>query len=85
MSQSANVTSIEAIKEFRSSLCRFGEDVQNALGVAEMEIRRALGWVLHEQPTYWQMRIKRRKQDLSDAQAELFRREASGGLGARGS
>jgi hypothetical protein len=74
MSQSANVTSIEAIKEFRASLCRFGEDVKNALGAVEMEIRRSLDWILHEQPAYWQMQIKRRKEELSQAQAELFRR-----------
>jgi hypothetical protein len=81
MSQSANVTSIEAIKEFRSSLCRFGEDVQNALGAVEMEIRRALDWVLHEQPAYWQMQIKRRKEDLAEAQAEAFKRRLQAGQG----
>jgi hypothetical protein len=81
MSESANVTSIEAIKDFRASLCRFGEDVRNALGEVEMEIRRALDWILHQQPAFWQMQIKRRKEDLSQAQAELFRRRLQAGPG----
>jgi hypothetical protein len=40
-----------------------------------MEIRRALDWLLHDRPAYWTMEIKRAKQALSEAEAELFRRK----------
>jgi hypothetical protein len=75
MSQSANVNSIDAIKDFRASYCRFAEDTKNALGAVDMEVRRALEWLLHDRPMYWQMEIKRSKEALSEAQAELFRRK----------
>ncbi|HEV3167005.1 MAG TPA: hypothetical protein VGZ22_23550 [Isosphaeraceae bacterium] len=75
MSGSARVTSIDTIKEFRASLCRFGEDVKNGLGAVEMEVRRMLDWVLHERPLYWQAEIKRRKEQLSDAEGQLFKKK----------
>jgi hypothetical protein len=81
MSQSANVTSIDSIKDFRASLCRFAEDTKNALGAMEMEIRRTSEWLLHDRPMYWQNEIKRRKESLSMAQSELFRRRLQAGPG----
>lgn len=74
MAEQANVHSIEAIKEFRAALCRFGEDTKNALGAVDMEVRRTLDWLLHDRPMHWQNEIKRCKEDLSQANAEVFRR-----------
>ena len=81
MSQTARVTSTEIIREFRGSLCRFGEDVRSGLGAVDMEVRRAHQWIAQERPMYWQAEIKRRKETLSLAQAELFRRKIQGGPG----
>src|SRR5438309_1821072 len=78
MSQGARVTSIDAIKKFRSNLASFGDDARNALGAVEMEIRRTVDWLLHDQPAYWKAEIKRRHQNLSDAQAALSGEEAAG-------
>ena len=79
MSQGARVTSIDAIKKFRSDLASFGDDARNALGAVEMEIRRTVDWLLHDQPAYWKAEIKRRHQNLSDAQAALFKKKLSSG------
>jgi hypothetical protein len=81
MAQTARVTSIDGIKEFRACLCRFGEDVKNGLDAVEMEVRRALDWLLHTQPAYWTNQIKRRKEELSLAQAALFRKKLQAGPG----
>lgn len=81
MAESARVTSIDAIKDFRAALCRFSEDTKNALGAVEMEIRRVVSWVVQERPLYWQAEIKRRKEDLSDAQAALFQKRLQAGHG----
>lgn len=81
MAESARVTSIDAIKDFRAALCRFSEDTKNALGAVEMEIRRVVSWVVQERPMYWQAEIKRRKEDLSDAKAALFRKRLQAGHG----
>src|SRR5579864_6321513 len=81
MSDTARVLSIDTIKDFRAALCRFGEDTKNALGAVDMQIRRTTDWLLHDRPMYWQMEIKRRKEELSEANAELFRRKLQAGHG----
>ena len=40
MSQSANVRSLQAIRDFRIAMANFGDDARNALSSVEMEIRR---------------------------------------------
>jgi hypothetical protein len=79
MSGSARVISIDTIRDFRAALCRFGEDTKNALGAVDMEIRRVTDWLVHDRPMYWQNEIKRRKEDLAEAQAALFRKRLQAG------
>ncbi len=77
MSQSANVRSLDAIKDFRASLATFTEEARTALGGSEMEIRRTRDWLTRDQLTYWQAQIKRRNELLSTARTELHRRRLS--------
>jgi len=46
-----------------------------ALGAVEMEVRRTLQWLQHDRRLYWQDQIKRRREKMAAAQAELFRRQ----------
>jgi hypothetical protein len=75
MSTQASVHSIDALKDLRTSLALFGEDVQSALGAVDMEIRRTVQWLQHDRRMYWQEQIKRRKEQVAQAQAEVFRRK----------
>lgn len=77
MSQSANVRSVDAIRDFRASLATFTEEARTALGGTEMEIRRVRDWLGRDQLTYWQAQIKRRNEQLSMARTELHRRRLS--------
>jgi hypothetical protein len=70
MSQSARVTSIDALKALHAALARFGPDAQEALGVAEMEIRRVFDY-LHEQLKYWQRQVEKRREEVNRARADL--------------
>jgi hypothetical protein len=74
MSQSAHVTSIAAIKEFRVALCRFGLDVREALCATELEIRRFHDW-LEDQLKYWRSEIRRREEEVVRAKGELVQRK----------
>jgi hypothetical protein len=74
MSQ-ANVRSIEVLRDFRQHLIQFAEEVMNSLGAVDMENRRITHWLTEEQKRYWEGELKRRKEKLSQAQAELFRRK----------
>ena len=77
MSQSANVRSVDAIKDFRVALTNFGEDARNALSAIEMEIRRTRDWLQRDQLMYWQTQLKRRNEQMSMARTELHRRRLS--------
>lgn len=75
MSESARVTSIDAVKDFQAALATFCEDAQEALGAVDMEASRLLDWVQHEQLNYWQRAVRDRYDDLAQAKAELYRKQ----------
>ncbi|MDR3635678.1 MAG: hypothetical protein P4L84_17885 [Isosphaeraceae bacterium] len=75
MSSQASVQSVDALKEFRVALALFADDVLGALGGVEMEAKRTAQWLQHDRRTYWQDQIKRRREAVSQAQAEVFRRK----------
>jgi hypothetical protein len=75
MSTQASVHSVEALKELRAALALFAEDSLAALGGVDMEIRRTIQWLQHDRTSYWQQQIKRRREAVAAAQAEVFRRK----------
>ena len=75
MSSSANVRSFEALEALRSSLMRFKHEAQESMKAAAFEIERTRQW-LQERLQAWQNELKRRKQRLEMAIAELRACEA---------
>ena len=75
MSSQASVQSVDALKELRVALALFGDDVLAALGGVEMEAKRTAQWLQHDRRMYWQDQIKRRREAVAQAQAEVFRRK----------
>jgi hypothetical protein len=75
MSNQAAVHSIEALKDLRVALALFSDEALGALGAVEMEVRRTIQWLQHDRRTYWQDQIKRRRENVAAAKAELFRRQ----------
>src|SRR5208337_4751327 len=74
MSSQAEVHSIDALKDFRTALALYSEDTLSALGAVEAEVRRTGQWLQQERPCYWQEQIKRRREQVASAKAEVFRR-----------
>lgn len=72
MSQ-AEVHSIDALRDLRAALAVYGEDVLAALGAADAEIRRTVQWLQQDRPYFWQEQIKRRRERVATAKADLFR------------
>jgi hypothetical protein len=70
---SANVRSIHMLHDFRASLVSFREDSGQALGAVEVEIRRMLDWLTHDQLKYWQSEIRRREDVVGECRADLNR------------
>ena len=78
MAESANVGSIEAIREFRDALANFIDDARNALTSVDMENRRLNEWVKNTQRLYWINEVKRRREKMNEIRGELHRRKLSG-------
>ena len=74
MSSQAAVHSIDELKNFRVALALYGEDTLGTLGAVEAEVRRTLRWLEEERPVYWQDQIKRRREQVAMARAEVFKR-----------
>ncbi len=74
MSSQASVRSIDSLKELRIALALYGEDTLGALGAVEAEVRRTVRWLQEVQPVFWQDQIKRRREKVSMARAEVFKK-----------
>ncbi|GAC1474821.1 MAG: hypothetical protein NVSMB9_25920 [Isosphaeraceae bacterium] len=75
MSNQASVHSIQGLKDLRVALALFAEEVLSALGTIDREVRRTSQWLQHDRRPYWQDQIKRRREKVAMAQAEVFRRK----------
>jgi len=76
MSQ-ANVRSVDALKDFKNALIAYAEEARNALNGVDMDVRRTRDWLERDQFMYWQMQVKKRNEQVSQARADLFKRQIS--------
>jgi hypothetical protein len=77
MSKSANVLSVDTLKDFKVSMINFGEDARNALSGVDMELRRMRDWLERDQLGFWQAQVKKRSEEMMQARADLHRRKIS--------
>jgi hypothetical protein len=75
MSSQATVHSVEALNQFRAALSLYGEETLAALGAVGAEVRRTVLWLEQNRPGYWHDQIKRRRELVSQAKAEVFRKK----------
>jgi hypothetical protein len=77
MSLSANVRSVDALKDVKLALIAYAEDARAALTTVDMEVRRVRDWLEREQLSYWRNQIKRREEEVNMARSDLHRRRLS--------
>ncbi len=77
MSRSANILSVQALKDFKVAMANFAEEARSSLGGVDMELRRTRDWLERDQLGYWQAQIKRRSEILQQARADLHKRQLS--------
>jgi hypothetical protein len=73
MTESANVTAIDALSDLRAALCGFGEKAAEALCAADADIRHTADW-LDDQLKYWQHEVRRWEDEVFRTRTELARR-----------
>jgi hypothetical protein len=77
MSRSANVLSVQALKDFKLTMINFAEEAKNALSGVDMELRRMRDWLERDQLGYWVAQVKKRNEDVMQARSDLHRRKLS--------
>src|SRR5688500_13731182 len=75
ISSQAAVHSIDALKDLRVALALYGDDTLAAVGAVDAEIRRMVHVLQQDRPVFWQEQIKRRRDLVASAKAEVFRRK----------
>ena len=73
MNQSANVTSIDAVRAFRAALVKFEENARDAVTCLELEIRRAIDWIEVDRRRYWPAQVRQASEELVQARNTLER------------
>ena len=76
MSQSAQVHSLDAIRRLHDVLARFGAGAQEALALADREVRRVHD-ELADRLRYWRQQIDRRHEEVARARAALSHARAT--------
>src|SRR5438094_2329401 len=71
--QSANVTSIDAPRQFRAALVRFVADVEAALVTLDLEAHRPIEWIEVDRPRYWRQEFRRASEAVAEARVALER------------
>ncbi|MCA9291346.1 MAG: hypothetical protein KDA25_09460 [Phycisphaerales bacterium] len=59
--------------DFKVRLIEFAELGRSAISEADSEVLRVQNWLQHEQRLYWERAIRKRKEKVASAQADLFR------------
>lgn len=71
------MTSVEALREFRRAVERFGQEVNGALSEMDGNAQRMLSWLSHDQMPYWQSQIRQRQEKIARARSDLLRKQLS--------
>ncbi len=74
MGQSAEVSSLQALIDWKASLCTFRSEAREALSSASMEIQHTLAW-LEEQLKYWTSMVRHCEDEVFQAKNELARKK----------
>ncbi len=72
MATEANITSVDALDQLRSSLVIFVDKAKRALDEVSDQVRRTRVWVEHDQRIHYEGMVRRRTKELERAQEELF-------------
>jgi hypothetical protein len=72
MGGQAQVTSVEAIEQFRSNLILYLSKARPAIEEVSAEVLRTRVWVQNDQRNHWDREMRRRARDFEQAKAELF-------------
>lgn len=77
MSESAHVTNVDALRDFKRSVERFIAEITGALAEVDSNAQRTLSWLSHDQLLWWQQQVRVRQQKIAQARSDLLRKQLS--------
>ena len=72
MAERAQITSVDAIESFRTSLILFLSKARPALEEISSDVLRLRLWIQNDQRSFWENQMRLRGRELERAQSELF-------------
>ena len=73
MDRSANVTSIDGVRDLRTRLLKFEETSRDGLTLLILEVRRAMEWLEGDRRRYWPDQVRKASQKVVQARNDLER------------
>lgn len=73
MSPSADVRSIDAIRDYRADWLAVADEANKALLSAALEIRDALEWIEDDMPRFWRAQVRKAEDRVVEARLDLER------------
>jgi len=73
MSKSANVKSIDAVKQFAAAVIQFREEAKNCMTRIDMEIGKVIGWLERDRPGFWKREAEHCDRRHAEARVSLHR------------
>jgi hypothetical protein len=75
MSDSAHITSTDAVREFRVALQQYEAEIRDAIDQLLLERQRSLDWVEQDRARYWPAEVRRASDAVIQARQDLERCE----------
>ena len=73
MTNSAQVTSIEAVRAFRAALLQFGDEAEDSVVMLNLASRKAIQWLQQDRARYWPEQVRKAQEWVVQARNELER------------
>jgi hypothetical protein len=71
MSDSANITSLDAVRQFMSAVIQFQSEARTSLAAFETQLNRIMFWLGRERPEFWKREIEKCMREAADARVRL--------------
>jgi DNA repair exonuclease SbcCD ATPase subunit len=80
MAESAQVKSLDALRDVRDAVVEYQDITRAALGEANGQVQRTINWLENDATAYWKQQIKKQNNRVSQAKAELQRAQLSASM-----